>query len=349
MFKRNQINAFLACLGILTCFNTAYAAKEPPSTVNAKYVEPSVTRPLAVNEKISHLYARNQSDGYLLQLMGDQTYFFQRHDYAATFIVGKKGVLLFDPLEKQGKFILAAIKQVTSLPVTAIVYSHAHFDHIGDASVFVEDAKRHGITLRIIASQKTADKLAYIHSQLPMPTEVVPWPNGQFTFENHSIELHGFQHAAHTDDHAVWLLVDQKILHAADHMNPDQLPFWRFGGSETFLYYEDNLRESEKLNWTFINAGHGNIGSHADYQFVFKFLGDLKQAAAKAIQSTKWGDGVEHPEQVNTHAAYMTAWYNTISKKTVDALRPRYGKYYGFEYSTPSNAEMVALSLHEYK
>lgn len=338
----------LAIMFISVISHAAYAINEPPSPVNATYVEPSFTKPLAENEKISHLYGRNQSSGYILQLLNDKTYFFQRNHYATTFVVGKKGVLLFDPLEHQAEYILTAIKQVTNLPVTTIVYSHGHFDHIGDAKIFAEDAKRKGIKLRIVASQKTADKLAYIKSKLPTPTEKVQWPNGQFKFENQTIELHGFKHPAHTDDHAAWLLVEQKVLHTADHMNPDQLPFWRFGGSETFLYYEDNLKQAQKLNWKFINAGHGNIGSHQDYIFYFKFLTDLKKSVHNAILSTPWGEGVD-PVAVNTHAAYLTAWYHSVVKKSLDELRPIYGKYYGFEYATPSNAEMVALALSEYK
>jgi glyoxylase-like metal-dependent hydrolase (beta-lactamase superfamily II) len=347
MLKLKLMTAALL-LSTVCHLTLAHAMEEPPSTINAKYVEPSITKKLAMNERISHLYERNQGDGYILQLLNDKTYFFQRHHYATTFVVGKNGVLLFDPLENQGQYILQAIKKVTHLPVTAIVYSHGHFDHIGDAQLFADQAKKNGIPLRIIASQKTADKLAYIKSKLPMPTETVAWPNGKFKFENQTVELHGFKHPTHTDDHGVWLLVQQKVLHAADHMNPDQLPFWRFGASETFLYYEDNLKESQKLNWKYINAGHGNVGTHEDYPFIFKFINDLKKSVSEAAESTKWGTGVD-ASKVNTHAAYLATWYNIVSKKAVDTLRPMYGKYYGFEYSTPSNAEMVALDLHEYR
>jgi len=37
-----------------------------------------------------------------------------------------------------------------------------------------------------------------------------------------------------------------------------------------------------------------------------------------------------------------------VSTKSVEELRPTYGKFYGFEYTIPSNAEMVALDLSEY-
>lgn len=52
---------------------------------------------------------------------------------------------------------------------------------------------------------------------------------------------------------------------------------------------------------------------------------------------------------VNTHAAYLTSWYNSVVKKSLNELCPTYGKYYGFEYAILSNVEMVTLTLSEYK
>lgn len=39
------------------------------------------------------------------------------------------------------------------------------------------------------------------------------------------MELHGFEWAAHTDDHAAWLLPQERIIHSSDLINPDQPPF----------------------------------------------------------------------------------------------------------------------------
>ncbi len=201
------------------------AISEAPSTVNAPYVEPSATRELQPGRKIGQLYGLNYKQPYVLQRLTKRAYWFQRQYYGTTFYVGDKGVLLFDPLEYRGEFILQAIKQVTNLPVTAMVFSHDHADHIGDAKTVIDAAQKSGATLRIIASKATADKMAYLGSQHPKPTEIISWPNGSFTFENLKVELHRFQRAAHADDHAAWLLVEEKVLHAPDHLNPDQLPF----------------------------------------------------------------------------------------------------------------------------
>ena len=49
------------------------------------------------------------------------------------FMSETKGGGLFDAPEGRGKYLLQAIRDVTPLPVTALVYSHYHVDHIGDS------------------------------------------------------------------------------------------------------------------------------------------------------------------------------------------------------------------------
>ncbi len=54
-------------------------------------------------------------------------------------------------LRRVGKYLLQAIRDVTPLPVTALVYSHTHVDHIGDSPFWNDEAKKEGVNLRIIA------------------------------------------------------------------------------------------------------------------------------------------------------------------------------------------------------
>lgn len=342
-------------VGLLSLLVVGAAIAEPmallpeaPSTVQAVYVEPSDTRVLQAGEKISGLYMRNNTQDYVLQRLTKRTYWFQRQFYGTIFYVGDKGVLLFDPLEGRGEQIRKAIAEVTKLPVTAIVYSHNHADHIGDAKGFVDEAKKAGTKLRIIASQATVDKMAFLKSNLPKPTEIVRWPSGSFKFEGLKVSLHGFERAAHTDDHGVWLLEGEKVAHLPDLVNPDQLPFWAFAGSENFVYYEANLEQLAKLDWTFLSGGHGNVGCRKDIAFYRQFIADLKQAVGSAMGEVTWGAGVE-ASKVNAHTAFLPAWLAAIAKQATDTLRPKYGQFYGFEYATPRNAEMVAQAMFSYK
>lgn len=94
------------------------------STVNASYVEPSAEKIISPSDKLNNLFERNMSQPYILQKIGERTYYVQRYFYSTTFYVGDKGVLLFDAPEGRGKYLLQAIRDVTPLPVTALVYSH---------------------------------------------------------------------------------------------------------------------------------------------------------------------------------------------------------------------------------
>ena len=317
---------------------------------NVRYVEPSPTRVLQPEERIGQLFLRGNRDPFVLQRLTQRTYFEQRQNYGTTFYVGDRGVLLFDPLDGHGETLLAAIRSVTPLPVTAVVYSHNHADHIGDVEeVIAATVKATGKRPRIIASRATVEMQAFLGSELPKATETVAWPRGSFTFEGLTVELHGLTRAAHTDDHGIWLLRQERVAHFPDLVNPDQPPFWRFAGSERFTYYVENLKTLQALDWVFLNGGHGNVGYKSDVVFYLTFAEDLKAAVGKAMGEVQFGSGVEDAAALNAHTAFLPAWFGQIAAKATEALRPKYGKLYGFEYATPPNAEMVAHYLMSYR
>ena len=215
------------------------------STVNASYVESSAEKIISPSDKLNNLFERNMSQPYILQKIGERTYYVQRYFYSTTFYVGDKGVLLFDAPEGRGKYLLQAIRDVTPLPVTALVYSHYHVDHIGDSPFWNDEAKKEGVNLRIIASKATAEKMQFMNSRLPVATQVLSKKDDQFKFEKQTIELHRFVKAGHTDDHSVWLLKQEKVAHSPDLLNPDQLPMMGFAVSDTLVYHDSNLRQVE--------------------------------------------------------------------------------------------------------
>lgn len=208
---------------------------------------------------------------------------------------------------------------VTDKPITAAIYPHYHADHIGDIARYVEAAAAAGHDLEIIASTKTAEVMNLHQSIFPRPTKVLQSPRDSFTFEDLTVELHGFEYAAHTDDHSAWLLVEPRIVHSSDLINPDQPPFWKFAGNERFRFHEDNLREVYDLEWDYLSGSHGNIGSRADIDFELQFVADLKAAVGQAIGEHPFTDFVE------------------------------YGELYGFEEGAVPNAEMVTWAVFEYR
>ncbi|HAN1895088.1 MBL fold metallo-hydrolase [Escherichia coli] len=316
------------------------------STVNASYVEPSAEKIISPSDKLNNLFERNMSQPYILQKIGERTYYVQRYFYSTTFYVGDKGVLLFDAPEGRGKYLLQAIRDVTPLPVTPLVYSHYHVDHIGDSPFWNDEAKKEGVNLRIIASKATAEKMQFMNSRLPVATQVLSKKDDQFKFEKQTIELHRFVKAGHTDDHSVWLLKQEKVAHSPDLLNPDQLPMMGFAVSDTLVYHDSNLRQVEMLDWKYFIGGHGNIGSHDDFKFQRQFLNDLRDTTIKVRKEESFGKFMN--KTANNHADFARAQREAIIKKVTEVLRPKYGHMYGYDASMPANIEMAIRLVGSY-
>ncbi len=316
------------------------------STVNASYVEPSAEKIISPSDKLNNLFERNMSQPYILQKIGERTYYVQRYFYSTTFYVGDKGVLLFDAPEGRGKYLLQAIRDVTPLPVTALVYSHYHVDHIGDSPFWNDEAKKEGVNLRIIASKATAEKMQFMNSRLPVATQVLSKKDDQFKFEKQTIELHRFVKAGHTDDHSVWLLKQEKVAHSPDLLNPDQLPMMGFAVSDTLVYHDSNLRQVEMLDWKYFIGGHGNIGSHDDFKFQRQFLNDLRDTTIKVRKEESFGKFMN--KTANNHADFARAQREAIIKKVTEVLRPKHGHMYGYDASMPANIEMAIRLVGSY-
>ncbi|HDS8507224.1 TPA: MBL fold metallo-hydrolase [Escherichia coli] len=316
------------------------------STVNASYVEPSAEKIISPSDKLNNLFEINMSQPYILQKIGERTYYVQRYFYSTTFYVGDKGVLLFDAPEGRGKYLLQAIRDVTPLPVTALVYSHYHVDHIGDSPFWNDEAKKEGVNLRIIASKATAEKMQFMNSRLPVATQVLSKKDDQFKFEKQTIELHRFVKAGHTDDHSVWLLKQEKVAHSPDLLNPDQLPMMGFAVSDTLVYHDSNLRQVEMLDWKYFIGGHGNIGSHDDFKFQRQFLNDLRDTTIKVRKEESFGKFMN--KTANNHADFARAQREAIIKKVTEVLRPKYGHMYGYDASMPANIEMAIRLVGSY-
>jgi len=314
------------------------------STTNATYVAPSLTEMLIPGQKIEDLTQRNFAGETIVQRLTDRSYWIQTGFYNTVAYVGDEGVLLLDPLGNgSGGKVLAAVQSVTDKPVTAVIYSHHHEDHIGDIGVFVEAAEAAGISLRIITTEANAEHMAE-GSALPPANEILRGSAATTRFEDQVIEVTLVGEGAHSEDSAIWKLVGEDIVHIPDYVNPDQLPWTGFGGSQTFVGYEDDLRQIRDTGFTFFSGGHGNVGSSADFDFMLEYTADLKQAVLQAFGKVNYGDFVT-PE-MNNHQAIAHNYFAAHNAAAMDILRPKYGDYYGFEASVPYQIRMARVALN---
>ena len=224
----------------------------------------------------------------------------QSFNYGTVFYVGDQGVLIFDTLEGVYDNIAAAVASVTDKPITAAIYPHYHADHIGDIDKYVAAADQAGQSLRIFGSEKTPPVDGAEQQLVPAITDVVDGRTAASSSRTCTVELHGFEWAAHTDDHAAWLLLEDRIIHSSDLINPDQPPFWKFAGNERFHWHEHNLRQVYDLDWDHLSGSHGNLGTREDIDFEFAFLADMKAAVGEAIGAHPFTDFVDPSARAHT-------------------------------------------------
>ena len=89
--------------------------------------------------------------------------------YAASnvhFLVGSEGVVAIDTTEttQAAENILADFRNVCALPITTIIYTHSHRDHISGASVFAE-----GQDAEVIAADNFTSDLVAVDKNRPAP------------------------------------------------------------------------------------------------------------------------------------------------------------------------------------
>jgi glyoxylase-like metal-dependent hydrolase (beta-lactamase superfamily II) len=71
--------------------------------------------------------------GYRVTELGGAAYGISSGLVNTVFLVTKMGVVVVDAPPDLGGNLLTGIEEVTTRPITHLIYSHAHADHIGSA------------------------------------------------------------------------------------------------------------------------------------------------------------------------------------------------------------------------
>ena len=101
---------------------------------------------------------------YHVEELRDGFYWVTSAGYDAAFVVTADGVIAIDAPPTIGENMVAAIESVTDKPVTHLIYSHWHTDHIGATPVYGPDVE-------IIAHEITKELLErFPDPNRPLPT-----------------------------------------------------------------------------------------------------------------------------------------------------------------------------------
>ena len=299
--------------------------------------EPYRSRPLIapIGERIEKYITINESakgpsidpgKGYRIQQLGNGLYMLTDNAYQSMFMEFENGVVVVDAPPSLQQYILKAIAQVTNKPITHLIYSHAHIDHIGGTKSLNLNKRT-----TIIAHEETRRLLLRANdSNRPVP--IITFKDkyllkvGSQTLE---LSYHG---VAHEPGNIFIYAPAQKTLMVVDVVFPGWMPWRRFALAKDIPGYFAQVEEINKMNWDILVSGHvERTGTHADVALQLEFMNDLRNTARLALASTKPGEGLNVSFAENPWAVFDD-YIDRVVIQCVNALTPKWSaKLAGFD------------------
>lgn len=264
--------------------------------------------------------AIDPTKGYRIQELGRGLHMVTDNVYQAMFVVHDKGVILADVPPPLAAFIPKAIREVTSKPVTHVIYSHAHIDHIGAAGDFLSTLSKKPV---IVAHEETRSILA--RAQDPKR----PLPSVTFR-DKHTIRVGGqrLELSYHGNGHEpgnifIWA-PEQRTLMVVDVIFPGWMPWRRLALAQDIPGYFAQVEKIKSMDFDWLVSGHvARVGTKADVVVQHEFLQDLKAAAGKALQTTAVGEGMDARDKSNPWAVFDN-YIDRVAAQCVNTLTPKW-------------------------
>ena len=221
------------------------------------------------------------SKEYLVEEINNGLYWVTDGVYQAMFLTTDEGVIAVDAPPSIGENYLKAIAEVTNEPITHVIYSHTHNDHVGAMSMFPDDAV-------YIAHQETADTLSKRNDpNRPVPTVTF---EDTYTLEvgNQKLEL-AYYGPMHEPGNIFIYAPNQKVLMLVDVIFPGWTPFKDLAMAQDvpeFLAAHDKVLEYDFD--TFIGGHLTRLGTSEDVQIQKEYFQDIQTSASKANQEVSF-------------------------------------------------------------
>jgi glyoxylase-like metal-dependent hydrolase (beta-lactamase superfamily II) len=278
--------------------------------------------------------AYGQGTEYELQQIKPGVYVVSAGGYNSMFLVTQEGVVVVDAPPAIGDKIFAAVSEVSDRPITHVIYSHAHSDHIGAANLF-ENVTRiaHNETARILNERNDPAR---------------PAPDQNFTGEmtlqigDQVLQLL-YPGPYHQQGNAFVYLPEHKVLMAVDHVAPGGVPWKHLTVTPDVPALIESIDQALALDFDVFVTGHGQSGTREDILVQQEYVADLRQNAMAAFNEVNF---TEATQGVNGSNAMTEAYFNALTKSCADKIDAKWqGTLEGVGVWTDEHCERMIISV----
>lgn len=222
----------------------------------------------------------NDEKGYFVTEIADDVYWLVGSGYQTMFLTTGQGVVVFDAPKPIGEKYLDAINDVTSEPITHMVYSHHHQDHTGAAGqIFSED-------ITYISHKDAADVLVSENNpDIPIPTKVLEGKTNTLQIGSKTIEFHNIGDF-HSKGNLLIILPQDKVAMLVDLFRPAESPYRAFGVTPDIDLYLETHDVLQTFDFDVLLTGHTNLlATKDDVKINKQFTQSVMDNAQTALDS----------------------------------------------------------------
>ncbi|MDA0770198.1 MAG: MBL fold metallo-hydrolase [Chloroflexi bacterium] len=293
------------------------------------------------------------SNGYHVAEINDGIYWVTDGTYQMMFATTGVGVIVVDAPPSIGGNILNAISDVTSEPITHVIYTHSHADHIAGAGVLPTSATfiSHQSVAETLTRNGADDTIKFPPFGLFIGGGPVPLPTLTFTgtytltVGDKTLELMEIT-PNHEEGNIVVFAPDQKVAMLVDVIFPGWSPFKSLALAKDvpgFIQAHDDLLA---LDWDTLVGGHvTRLGTKADVITQRDYVMDIRGNAITALATTDFLGIAQQTGFTNQWLLFDT-YLNSVAQKCADLTEPAWvDRLGGVDVFTISHCHAMAESL----
>ena len=303
------------------------------STVGGAHAEPKNT---PERYEANEVY-RSADKAASVESLGKGVYLFRWWPgfYVSPFLVADSEVVVVDPINPDVAALYRnAVQAITDKPITKIIYSHEHLDHIGGAHVIAPEATIHAHPGVIEFLKQRNDPAT------PVPTAAIE-DGDKVHAGNRAITAHYF--GPNHGDYNVALGFDTGIgsmLVLVDTIEIGIAPYRTLPDTQ-YHGYISSLAKAAALKPRWVLGGHSGPGPGVwltRFHDYFIDMGTALATAEAAIDEQPPAPGEDFITASERHIS-------SVIEHAVNQLRPKYGHWRGFEEWAPMNAQTIRMAI----